>query len=137
MSRLVALEWDAKEARVAIGRDRAGGVAVDQAFVVPLPQREESSGEKGPTAEPDVGAILAKALADHGISRSEALVAVGRANIELRFLSTPPVPEEELPEVVRFQAVRSFTTFGDEWPLDFVPLEPNADGGMNVLAAAI
>src|SRR5205085_1692683 len=39
--------------------------------------------------------------------------------------------------VVRFQAVRSFTTFGDEWPLDYVPLEPNADGGMNVLAAAI
>jgi Tfp pilus assembly PilM family ATPase len=132
MSRLIAIEWDAKEARVAIGRGRTGGVAVDQAFVVPLPQREEGS-----TAEPDVGAILAKALADHGVSRSEALVAVGRANIELRFLSTPPVPEEELPEIVRFQAVRSFTTFGEDWPLDFVPLETNADGGMNVLAAAI
>lgn len=132
MSRLIAIEWDAKEARVAIGRQRAGGVSVDQAFVVPLPQREEGS-----TAEPDVGAVLARGLADHGVSRAEALVAVGRANIELRFLSTPPVPEEELPDVVRFQAVRSFTTFGDEWPLDFVPLEPNADGGMNVLAAAI
>ncbi len=132
MSRLIAIEWDAKEARVAIGRGRATGVVVDQAFVVPLPQREEGS-----TAEPDVGAILAKALAEHGISRAEALVAVGRANIELRFLSTPPVPQEELPDVVRFQAVRSFTTFGEEWPLDFVPLETNADGGMNVLAAAI
>lgn len=132
MSRLIALEWDAKEARVAIGRGRAGGVVVDQAFVVPVPQREEGS-----TAEPDVGGILAKALAEHGVSRSEALVAVGRSNIELRFLSTPPVPEEELPEIVRFQAVRSFTTFGDDWPLDFVPLETNADGGMNVLAAAI
>jgi Tfp pilus assembly PilM family ATPase len=132
MSRLVALEWDAKEARVAVGRARAGGVAVEQMFVVPLPQREEGAG-----GEPDIGAALARGLAEHGISRSEALVAVGRANIELRFLSTPPVPEEELPDVVRFQAVRSFTTFGDEWPLDFVPLEPNADGGMNVLAAAI
>src|SRR5436305_12487790 len=115
MSRLIAIEWDAKEARVAIGRGRTGGVTVDQAFVVPLPQREEGS-----TAEPDVGAILAKALADHGASRSEAIVAVGRANIELRFLSTPPVPEEELPDVVRFQAVRQFTTLGDDWPLDFV-----------------
>src|SRR6185295_11066929 len=133
MSRLIAIEWDAKEARVAIGRKRGGsGVVIDQAFAVALPQRDEGS-----TAEPDVGGVLAKALADHGMARSEALVAVGRANIELRFLSTPPVPEEELPDVVRFQAVRSFTTFGDEWPLDFVPLEPNADGGMNVLAAAI
>src|SRR3954469_2412735 len=132
MSRLIAIEWDAKEARVAIGRGRAAGMVVDQAFVVPLPQREEGS-----TAEPDVGAILAKALAEHSISRAEALVAVGRANIELRFLSTPPVPEEELPDVVRFQAVRQFTTLGDDWPLDFVPLGPNADGGMNVLAATI
>src|SRR4051812_8311255 len=132
MSRIVALEWDAKEARVVIGRKRASGVAVDQALVVPLPQREEGS-----TAEPDVGSVLARALADQGVARCEALVAVGRASIELRFLSTPPVPETELPDVVRFQAVRQFTTLGEDWPLDFVPLGPNADGGMNVLAAAI
>ncbi len=133
MSRLIALEWDAKEARVAVGRKRAaGGIAIDQAFSVPLPVREEGS-----TVEPDVGAVLAKALAEHGISRTEAMVAVGRANIELRFLSTPPVPTEELPEIVRFQAVRQFTTLGEDWPLDFVPLASNADGGMNVLAAAI
>src|SRR5438046_511642 len=132
MSRFVALEWDAKEARVVIGRKRTGGVTVEQALAVPLPQREEGS-----TAEPDVGSVLARALAEQGVARSEALVAVGRANIELRFLSTPPVPEEELPEIVRFQAMRQFTTLGDDWPLDFVPLAPNADGGMNVLAAAI
>lgn len=133
MSRLIALEWDAKEARVAIGRKRGGGgVAIEQAFTVPLPQREEGS-----TAEPDVGAVLGKALAEHGAARVDAMVAVGRANIELRFLSTPPVPEDELPDIVRFQAVRQFTTLGDDWPLDFVPLGPNADGGMNVLAAAI
>jgi Tfp pilus assembly PilM family ATPase len=133
MSRLLALEWDAKEARVAVGRTRGGGgVAIDQAFAVALPQREEGS-----TAEPDVAGVLAKALADHGVSRGEAIVAVGRANIELRFLSTPPVPADELPDIVRFQAVRQFTTLGDDWPLDFVPLAPNADGGMNVLAAAI
>jgi Tfp pilus assembly PilM family ATPase len=133
MSRLIAVEWDAKEARVAIGRTRgSGGVAVEQAFAVPLPQREEGS-----TAEIDVGGVLGKALAEHGIARADAMVAVGRANIELRFLSTPPVPEEELPDIVRFQAVRQFTTLGEDWPLDYVPLAPNADGGMNVLAAAI
>jgi Tfp pilus assembly PilM family ATPase len=133
MSRLIALEWDAKEARIAVGRKRgASGIAIDQAFSVPLPVREEGS-----TVEPDVGVVLGKALVEHGISRTDAMVAVGRANIELRFLSTPPVPTEELPEIVRFQAVRQFTTLGEDWPLDFVPLAPNADGGMNVLAASI
>ena len=71
------------------------------------------------------------------MSRTETLVAVGRASIELQFLSTPPVPPEELPDLVRFQALRQFTTLGDDWPLDFVPLAANADGGTNVLAAAI
>lgn len=107
-------------------------MVVDHALAVALPQREEGS-----TAEPDVGKVLAQTLAEQGVSRSEALVAVGRASIELRFLSTPPVPDEELPDLVRFQAVRQFTTLGEDWPLDFVPLGPNADGGMNVLAAAI
>src|SRR5262245_45420813 len=132
MSRLVAIEWDAKEARVMIGRKRASSVLVDHALEGPLPAREE-----GQTAEPDVGSVLARALAEQGVARTDALVAVGRASIELKFLSTPPVPDEELPDVVRFQAVRQFTTLGDDWPLDFVPLAPNADGGMNVLAAAI
>ena len=132
MSRLVAIEWDAKEARVAVGRKRGAALVVERALAVPLPERPAGS-----QAEPDVGPVLAKALAEAGVGKSEALVAVGRANIELRFLSTPPVPTEELPDIVRFQAMRQFTTLADEWPLDFVPLAPNADGGMNVLAAAI
>lgn len=132
MSRLVAIEWDAQEVRALVGRKRGAGVAIERALSAALPAREEGS-----TAEPEVGKVLAKTLADLGVSKSEVLVAVGRANIELRFLSTPPVPQEELPDIVRFQAVRQFTTLGEDWPLDYVPLAPNADGGMNVLAAAI
>ena len=132
MSRLLALEWDAKEARVVVGRKRAGGVTVEQAFTIPLPQKVEGS-----TADADVGGAIARGLAQHGLSKVETLVAVGRSSIELRFLSTPPVPPEELPDLVRFQALKQFTTLGEDWPLDFVPLSPNADGGSNVLAAAI
>ncbi|MEX2174380.1 MAG: hypothetical protein WD872_08460 [Pirellulaceae bacterium] len=130
--RLLALEWDAKEARVVLARTRGKGVAVEHALAIPLPQREGAT-----ASEADVGAALAKALAEHGVSRAETLVAVGRASIELKFLSTPPAPPEELPDLVRFQAMRQFTSLGDDWPLDFVPLSPSADGGSNVLAAAI
>jgi Tfp pilus assembly PilM family ATPase len=132
MPRLLALEWDHKEARVVIARTRGKVVAVEHALAVPLPLREGTA-----ASEADIGAALAKVLADHGAGRLETLVAVGRSNIELKFLSTPPAPPEELPDLVRFQAMRQFTSLGDEWPLDFVPLSPNADGGSNVLAAAI
>jgi hypothetical protein len=43
MSRLLALEWDAREARIVVGRERAGGIAVEQAFAAPLPQRAEGA----------------------------------------------------------------------------------------------
>jgi Tfp pilus assembly PilM family ATPase len=134
MVRLLAIEWDASEARVAVGRARGTAAVVEQAFTVPLPKR---SGAEAAVGEKEIGAAVAAALAQHGLARSEALVAVGRANIELRFLTTPPTPPEELPDLVRFQAMRQFTTLGDDWPLDFVPLEENRDGGINVLAAAI
>ena len=134
MSRLLAIEWDAAQARIAVGRVRGTALVVEQAFTVALPKRTD--GDAG-GSEKDIGSAIAAALAQRGLSRSEALVAVGRANIELRFLTTPPAPAEELPDLVRFQAMRQFTTLGDDWPLDFVPLEENRDGGMNVLAAAI
>jgi Tfp pilus assembly PilM family ATPase len=132
MPRLLALEWDAKEARVVIARTRGSTVAVEQAIAIPVPQREGAA-----PSEAEVGAALTKALGEHGVARTETLVAVGRSSIELKFLSTPPAPPEELPDLVRFQALRQFTSLGDDWPLDYVPLSPNADGGSNVLAAAI
>jgi Tfp pilus assembly PilM family ATPase len=132
MPRLLALEWDQKEARVVIARTRPGGVAVEHALAVKLPEREG-----GAATEAEIGAALSRALGEYGVSRAETLVAVGRASIELKFLSTPPAPPEELPDLVRFQAMRQFTSLAEDWPLDFVPLSPNADGGSNVLAAAI
>ncbi len=132
MPRLIALEWDVQEARVVIARTRGAGVGIEHALTIPLQAREG-----GAAADADVGPVLVKALAEYGVSRTETLVAVGRSSIELKFLSTPPAPPEELPDLVRFQALRQFTSLGDDWPLDFVPLAANADGGNNVLAAAI
>ncbi len=135
MPRLFAIEWDAAEARVATGKPRAGGgLILEQAFTVDLPQAVAGGPEPGAK---EIGERIAKALTERGLSRGDALVAVGRTSIELRFLTLPPMPPEELPDSVRLQAVRQFSTLGDDWPLDFVPLDANRDGGTNVLAAAI
>jgi len=62
---------------------------------------------------------------------------IGRPNIELRQLTFPPAPDDELPEMVRFQAMREFNALEDDWPLDFVPLDDQPDQPRNVLAAAV
>lgn len=133
MARLLALEWDAKEARVAVAQRRGKDVIVEQAFSVELAPRDP-----GQTfADTNVGERVASALAARRVSRAETLVAVGRASIELRLLTIPPAPAAELPEMVRFQALRQFSALGEDWPLDFVPLQHSEETGSKVLAATI
>ncbi len=137
MPQVLALEWDATEARLVVADSHGERVAIEQAFAVPLrpPQVGEDQEEE---QEVDVGGQIAAALAARGIGRLETLVAVGRASIELRQLSLPPAPDDELPELVRFQAMREFNEFDEDWLLDFVPLdEAEEEGPRSVLAAAI
>ena len=127
MSQYLALEWDTKEARVAVARTRGRDVTIEHAFTIELGDHDSvSAGEK-----------IAAALHQRSIGRVETLVAVGRTSIELRQLSLPPSPPDEMPELVRFQALRQFTTIGEDWPLDFVPLDTESAESASVLAAAI
>ena len=51
-------------------------------------------------------------------------------------MSLPPAPPEEMPDMVRFQAMQAFTAIGEDWPLDFVELGAQ-DDALNVLAAVL
>lgn len=131
MQRLVAIEWDSNELRVALAQQRGKSAVVEEAFGIPFIDKDN------PVTAAEIGSLLGKELQARGVPKGEALVAVGRANLELRFLTTPPAPPEELPDLVRFSAMRQFTTLGDDWPLDFSPLGNTADGSTNVLATTI
>ena len=133
MARLIALEWDADEARVLLATSRGSGLTLEKAFSVPLPHRNI----KGETDQSAAGEALRAALQQRSVGKADCVVAVGRASIELKYLSLPPAPDDELPDLVRFQAMREFNTLGDDWPLDFLPLDRDADQPRNVLAAAI
>jgi len=132
-SRLAAVEWDAREARVVVAARRGGQVVVEHAFTVELTSSASAEGQ----SKPDVGTRIGSALALRHLGRVEALVVVGRAQVELRQLSLPPAPDEELPALVRFQALREFNELEEDWPLDYIPLDQAAEGGRSVLAAAI
>lgn len=155
MPRFLALEWSDNEARLAVASLHGEGVIVEHAFSVeltggvrpppppPLPGapagvEASQSGEFIVVVPPaEVGKQVADALAARGIRRIDTLVAIGRASIELRQLTFPPAPDDELPEMVRFQALREFNALQEDWPLDFIPLDENPAEPRNVLAAAI
>jgi Tfp pilus assembly PilM family ATPase len=139
MPQLLALEWDSNEARLAVAASRGNRVVIEQAFSVPLRAAAAADAEAvdAEAVEPDVGAQIAAALSARGIGHVDSVVAVGRSSIELRQLSLPPAPDEELPDMVRFQAMREFNALEDDWLLDFIPIDTAADGARTVLAAAI
>jgi Tfp pilus assembly PilM family ATPase len=125
--RLLALEWNDREARIAAANVAHGRCVVEHAFTVPL---SEGGSE-------EVGRQIGEALAAQGVKKGEVLVALGRGNIELRRLSLPPAPDDELPDMVRMQAMRDFSELNDEWLLDFLPDDTGVDQPRGVLAAAI
>ena len=132
MPQLFALEWDPREIRVMVASGRARQVVIEQAFSIPC----ETDPSAADTAE-QIGRRIAAELDARGLGRAEAIVAVGRNSIELRQLQLPPAPDEDLPDLVRFQASREFNELDDNWLLDFVPIDGSAETSRTVLATAI
>ena len=127
MPQLLALEWNGNEARAAVGSRHGMRTVIEQAFAIPLSEEGAS----------DIGGQIATALADRGLGSLDALVAVGRGSVELRQLQLPYATDEDLPKMVRLQALLEFNALDETWPLDFLPLDAPGKDGRTVLAAAI
>lgn len=125
MPRWLALEYDRNQARLAAVNVRGEQTVVEHLVAVPL------------GADENPGDAMAAAFKQKRLSRAPALVSIPRASVELKPLTLPPAPDEELPDMVRFQAMREFNTLGAEWPLDYLPLTTAANEPRQVLAAAI
>jgi Tfp pilus assembly PilM family ATPase len=132
MPQLIGLEWDSREIRMMVASGRGRQVVIEQAFSVMLDSDTPAVG----LAE-QIGRRIASELETRGLARSDAVVAVGRSSIELRQLQLPPAAEDDLPDLVRFQAMREFNEFDDRWQLDFLPIEGSAESARTVLATAI
>ncbi len=131
MARLIALEWDSREARVAVGHSTGRNVVVEAALSIALSDSQDEAAD-------GLADRLADACQPYLGARVTLLVGVPRSRVEVRMLQIPPAPEAELPDMVRFQAMRQFASLGEDWPLDFVPLSaPNGVETTPVLATAI
>ena len=127
MARMLAIQWDQREAQAVVGNVRPGEVTVEQVFAVTLPEGDNAAA---------VGESLGRELAERGLTKLDTLVALGRGAVELRVLTLPAVEPDDLPDMVRFQAQREFSSLSENSPLDFVELE-RTESQTTVLAAAV
>ncbi|HBO46084.1 MAG TPA: hypothetical protein DD670_19605 [Planctomycetaceae bacterium] len=132
MARRLALELTSVEARALLLTVSETRVHVEKSLTLPLAAETEGADQ------PAVERRVVDFLTQNGISRVETLAVVGRADIELRLLSVPPSPDNELPNLVRFQAAGEFANLDADALLDYLPLdEPVAGQPRRVLAAVL
>lgn len=123
MAKRIAIDWDDIELRLVAAQKTAVGMRITDAAVVPI-------GEEG------FAETLRSAVSSRGLEKAETLVAIGRGKAELREMKLPAVPDNELPDMVRFQALRTFASAGDAATVDFL-VTKRGDEGIEMIAAAI
>ena len=132
MPRILAIDWDRHEARALLLASGPTGTNVAGAWAVSL-ATSDLAGLSGK----QIGARLAAAISGQASGKTTTIVGAGRDNVQMKLLSLPPAPADELPEMVRFQAEREFTALGTDAALDFIPLSGDAQTPHQVLAIAL
>lgn len=123
MPKKIALDYDTDELRIVVANCSPGRVQVTEAAVIQLGEGDTASQK------------LRGFINERSLQKSETLVAIGRGKAELRELQLPPVPAEELPDMVRFQAIRSFASASERAIVDFLPTRRTQDANTLIAAA--
>ncbi|MCA9166439.1 MAG: hypothetical protein KDB23_02165 [Planctomycetales bacterium] len=137
MPKQLALDWNQHQIRLVLVNSQANRLSIEHIESISVPP---VAGEPSPaTTEAQWQAareLLGATLQDNRYRGAEACVAVRRSDVELRLMSLPPVPDDEMPDIVRMQALREFSEVSEDWPIDYLPLHGSSDETM-VLAAVI
>jgi len=123
MPKKIAIDWDESELRIVAANSSGSKVSITRADVLPLD-------------DSDVYSRLRNYVSEHDLDKADTFVVIGRGKAELRELQLPPVPDEELPDMVRFQAIRNFASAGDNATIDYLITSRN-ESGMKAIAAAV
>jgi HAMP domain-containing protein len=132
MPRYFAIDWDRNEVRGLLLSAGATGTSVVGAWAASL-----ATAEPAGLSGKQIGSRLAAAIAGSVSGKVTTLVGVGRDNVQIKLLSLPPAPADELPDLVRFQAEREFTALGTDATLDFIPITGDERTPHQVLALAL
>lgn len=118
MADYLVIEWDPLCLRGLDVQAGGGSILVRDAFEMPQP-----SGH----SQPALKEWFAHYLDEKGITTRQVIVTLPRESVVVRRLELPDAPDEDLPQMVRFQAAAKSSLSLDDLALDFIPL-PRREG---------
>lgn len=125
MSDFVVLQWERRRLCGIVAQADGASVQIERGFTHVWPD------EFDPLHSPGQAAIqLRTKLASLASPSQKVIVCLSREDVILRHLDVPDVADEELPDLVRYQAAARSTTPLDQLLLDFLPLpkQPGHEG---------
>lgn len=128
MSDFLILDWDEHSVRILSGEKTGGTLRPSEVAAASI--------ERDPSAT-TIADALRPLVSRLGHGKSKVIVVRGGRDVQSRLLTVPPVPQEELADIVRLRASTEFPTSDDTATIDFLPLEPSEDQPSIVLAARI
>ena len=134
MARLLAVDWDLREMRLAVADGGAGQVRIRALRSLPVVMRPVDEGEP---PQADYGQTLRQLLADEGSKRATLLLGVDRGHVEFIELTLPPAKDSELSELVALQVMHDSPALGEDAAIDYLPLSSDPSQPRKVLAAAV
>ncbi len=133
MTRLLAIDWDRREARCLLANLSGKKLQLLWAGAAPLVDVAEAGGD----SYPDIGGSLRAALDGQAVRGARTLVAIDRASVDLMTFTLPPAKDAELPELVAHQALRESPLAGEDASVDFTPSTEDPTEPRQVIAAVL
>jgi Tfp pilus assembly PilM family ATPase len=131
VAKLIVLDSTGQYIRLLEAAPRGSRVVVRRMATLALPHGPD-------TPVDEFQAKIRDALAEHAKSGATVIGLIGRTSAVLRDLRLPDAPEDELPGIVQFQAIRELTFPIEQAAIDYdVVGPPDADGQRRVLLAAL
>lgn len=132
MTDFVAIDLEAHRVCGVEATVEPSSVRINRSFSLDVP--ESAQGEDSQA----LGEWLRSELKQARVSTSQAVVSLPREEVIVRHLEVPDVSDNELPDLVKFQAAAKSTIPLDQLTLDFLPLPQRPDASVReVLVATV
>ncbi|MCL2623731.1 MAG: hypothetical protein FWD31_08710 [Planctomycetaceae bacterium] len=133
MAHYLAVDWDATELRLVLATSQRGSIRILKAESAPLEFDESTDGAKNV----DFGLTLKQLVKSHKIPNASLLLGLNRASVDMMTFRLPKSKPEDLPDLVKNQALRDSPGFTETSPIDFITT-PASDGDfLRAIAATV